>query len=244
MNRRRVLLVVAALIAALGTLLVFLYVRGADQRAGAAYQNVQVLKVVEPIGVGESIDAAAAAGKIQKSPVPAAQVVGGALDTIQPIAGQVALMPILAGEQVVSTKFGDTGAADTGLNIPDDKVAISLNLSDTGRVAGFVNPGAKVAIFLNGSDPDSGQTYSRLLMTDVEVIAVGTTTLVSQTVTDPTGAATTEQLPRTLFTLALDQASAEKILYAQTSGELNFALLTEDSTIAPTKGVNQKNLFG
>ena len=47
MDRRRVLLVVAAIIAALGTLLVFLYVRGADDRANQKYHAVQVLKAVK-----------------------------------------------------------------------------------------------------------------------------------------------------------------------------------------------------
>ena len=43
---------VAAVIAALGTLLVFLYVRGADTRADERYEAVQVLRVVKPIDRG------------------------------------------------------------------------------------------------------------------------------------------------------------------------------------------------
>ena len=49
MDRRKVLLLVAAVIAALGTLLVFLYVRGADNRADKRYHAVQVLKAVKQI---------------------------------------------------------------------------------------------------------------------------------------------------------------------------------------------------
>ena len=52
MDRRKVLLVVAAVIAALGTLLVFLYVRGADTRADQRYDAVQVLRVVKQIDRG------------------------------------------------------------------------------------------------------------------------------------------------------------------------------------------------
>jgi len=58
MDRRKVLLAVAAVIAALGTMLVFLYVRGADTRADERYEAVQVLEVVKPISAGETVDAA------------------------------------------------------------------------------------------------------------------------------------------------------------------------------------------
>ena len=69
MDRRKVLLIVAAVIAALGTLLVFLYVRGADTRADQRYDAVQVLAWVKPITAGETVEAAQAAGKIESGTV-------------------------------------------------------------------------------------------------------------------------------------------------------------------------------
>ena len=39
MDRRRILLVAAAVVAALGTMLVFLYVRGADNRAEQRFET-------------------------------------------------------------------------------------------------------------------------------------------------------------------------------------------------------------
>ena len=62
MDRRRVLLGVAAVIAVLGTLLVFVYVKGADARADSRYKAVQVLTVVKQIDAGEKVSAAQAAG--------------------------------------------------------------------------------------------------------------------------------------------------------------------------------------
>ena len=50
MNRRKVLLIVAALVAALGTAVVFLYVRGADSRARGSMPR---LGTVEGYSVGE-----------------------------------------------------------------------------------------------------------------------------------------------------------------------------------------------
>ena len=57
MNRRSVLLLLATVVALVGALLVFLYVRSADSRAQAQYDTVKVLKVVQQIEPGETIDA-------------------------------------------------------------------------------------------------------------------------------------------------------------------------------------------
>ena len=117
-----------------------------------------------------------------------------------------------------------------------------MNLTDPARVAGFVNPGSQVAIFLNGSDGDAG-SFTRLLLERVSVLGVGSTTPVSTTTTDPAGQQTTEQLPRTLLTLAVDQKDAQRVLFAAGNGELAFALLTPDSSVKAGPGVTAQNLF-
>jgi len=243
MDRRRVLLVVAAVIAALGTLLVFLYVRGADERANDKFQAVKVLKAVKQIEPGEKVADAQAAGKIEESTVDQGSRLPDAVDSLAPLEGQIAKTTIYPGEQIVASKFGSTVAASSGLTIPKGMIAVSTNLTDTARVAGFVNPGDKVAIFMNASGGAGLGSFSRLLLSDVEVIAVGTTTVVSTTTTDKSGAQTTEQLPRTLFTLGVTQAQAEKIMFASGNGELAFALLADDSKVTPDNGVNADNLF-
>jgi pilus assembly protein CpaB len=243
MDRRRVLLVVAALIAALGTLLVFLYVRGADQRADEKYDAVKVLRAVKQINVGETVAAAQAAGKIELGSVSQGQRLPDALDSLSALDGQIAQTNIFPGEQIIASKFGTTAASANTLTIPEGMIAVSINLTDTARVAGFVNPGDKVAIFMNSTGGAGLGSFTRLLLSDIEVIAVGTTTVVSTTTTDATGAQTVEQLPRTLFTLGVTQAQAQKIMFASGNGELAFGLLTEGSKVAADPGANADNLF-
>jgi pilus assembly protein CpaB len=247
MDRRKVLLMVAAVIAALGTLLVFLYVRGADTRADTRYSAVQVLRVVKQITAGETVEAAQAAGKIEQGSIAQKDLLPDALTGTEPIAGKVAVTAIYPGEQLTSAKFGASGAA-TGLTIPKGKIAVSINLSDPARVAGFVNPGDKVAIFMSGSSTAGGggaapETFTRLLLPNIQVIGAGTTTVVATTTTDPAGAQTTDALPKTLLTLAVSQSEAERILFAASNGDLAFGLMNADSQIAPSKGVNGLNLF-
>lgn len=247
MNRRRVLLIAAVVVAALGTALVFLYVQGAEQRAEERFEAVDVLKAVAPIEPGESIDAAATAGKLALQPVTRSDLLPTAQTGIEDLRGQVALIRIYPGEQIITEKFGsEPEVATSALPIPEGQLAISVSLSDTGRVAGFVNPGSQVAVFLNGTAPD-GQTFTRVLLPSVTVLAVGSTTPAPTTTTPAPapaeGEPAPEQLPRTMMTLALDQEDAQRVLLAQTSGELSFGLLGGSTKVNPDLGVTADQLF-
>src|SRR3712207_9172349 len=89
MGRRSILLVVAALVAVLGSGLVFVYVKGADARALQGQAPVEVLKAVARINPGETLDQAQAAGKLELQPVPAEQVLDGALSSIGELGASV-----------------------------------------------------------------------------------------------------------------------------------------------------------
>jgi pilus assembly protein CpaB len=243
MGRRTILLVVAAVIAVLGSGLVFVYVKGADARAMQGQAPVEVLKAVAPIDPGETLDQAQAAGKLELQTVPADQILDGALSSIGDLGDSVALSRVFANEQITGAKFGSAGQQDA-FPLPNGMIAISVNLTDTGRVAGFVTPGSKVALFVNGAIGAEGEEGARLLLPEVQVVAVAQTTVTTATTTNDEGTQTTEELPRTLFTLAVSQSDAERVIFASNHGELSFGLLTEKSKVEPGPGVTQTNLFG
>jgi pilus assembly protein CpaB len=250
MGRRTILLVVAALVAVLGSGLVFVYVKGADARALQGQAPVQVLKAVARIEPGETLEQAQAAGKLELRDVPTDQVLDGALATVGDLGSDVALAPVFPNEQITSVKFGKSGDQDA-LALPDGTVAISVNLSDTGRVAGFVTPGTEVALFVNGAVGTDGSEVARLLLPSVTVVAVAQTTVAADAAAgstdqaaDQVAAQTAEQLPRTLVTLAVSQTDAERVLFASTHGELSFGLRTKASKVQPGGGVTAANLFG
>lgn len=237
MGRRTVLLMVAALIAVAGSALVFFYVRSADNRALDDQEPIRVLKATGQIEPGETANAAMAAGKLDLFDVPKSQVLPGAQSTVTGLGTQVALARIYPGEQLVASKFGSPGDQQL-LNIPEKQIAMSISLSDTGRVSGFVSPGSEVAVFAVCAD----ETHT--LFEKLTVIAVGATTITNTTVTDQSGTATTEQLPKTLFTLAVDQGQGQKLLQASTSCELAYGLRTKTSEVrVPFPAVNSGNLF-
>lgn len=242
MGRRTILLIVAALVAVVGSGMVFLYVKGADDRAMELQEPVKVLKAVAQIEPGETLNDASAAGKIQLLEVPMEQRLEGAMTSIGDSGELVALTRIFPNEQITASKFGSPGEQDT-LIMPPGKFAVSVSLSDTGRVSGFVSPGSEVALFLTGPTGPNGEEGTRVLIPEVQVVAVGQTTMTTSTTTTTEGDQTTESLPLTLFTLAVDQSEAEKVMYASSHGELSFGLLNKDSKVKPTYGVTQQNLF-
>jgi pilus assembly protein CpaB len=236
-------MVVAVLVAALGSALVFLYTKGADTRAEKKFDTVEVLEATAVINPGEKIEDAQAAGKLALKTVSKDALLDGYQTTTDSMTNTVSLGTIYPGEQIISAKWGTSAAVQSSLQIPDGMMAASINLTDPGRVAGFVNPGSQVAVFLSSTGAQDGQPYTRLLLDRVTVLGVGSTTPVSTTTTDQSGASTTEQLPRALITLALTQAQVEKVTFAAGNGELSFALLTDKSTVQPDAGMNAAQLF-
>jgi pilus assembly protein CpaB len=244
MGRRTVLMLVAILVAALGSTLVFLYVQGINDRAIEKQNPVQILTATDVINPGESLDDAQAAGKLALTDVPEANVLPGALTSTAALQGQLALTTIYQGEQILPEKFGNTVASGT-LTLPKGMMAISVQLTDPDRVAGFVQPGSKVAIFTcvlgpiatkKSEIPNDTCLGVRMLLSDVQVLGTGDTSLLTTTSTDPSGAQTSEQLPKTLITLALTQDQAQKVTFANRNGELTFALMNDDSNVKPNAG--------
>lgn len=238
MGRRTTLLITGLVVAALGTLLVFIYANNVQRTAGAAGQQMQVYVATAPISVGTTGDAAAAT--LEQRPVPGSTVPAGAITDPATIAGKFAIVPIAAGQVVLADMFGQPAQASS-LSIPEGKMGVAVQLGDAQRVAGFVQPGSEVAIFTTITE--SGVPTTRLLLPRATVAAVGPTTVVTRT-TGAAGSENTEQMPTAIMTLALDQLEAEKIIYASGQSSLYFALLTPQSQTAPSNGVNAGNLWG
>jgi pilus assembly protein CpaB len=79
----------------------------------------------------------------------------------------------------------------------------------------------------------------------VTVLNVGSPVPTTATTTDDSGNQTTEQLPRTLLTIAVTQKEAQKVILASKALDLTFGLLTPDSKVKPGPGTSTlvKSLF-
>ncbi|MGD9955903.1 MAG: Flp pilus assembly protein CpaB [Candidatus Nanopelagicales bacterium] len=238
MGRRTVLLIAALLAAVLGVVLVFLYAQNIQNQADADAAPVTVLVAKAEIPAGTTGAAAANAGSFEQQVIPAKAAAPTALSDPAAIQDLVALGNIFPGQQIISQQWGTEGQL-TRLPLPDGKIALSLELGDPQRVAGFVSPGSTVAIFATGGP------RIRTLLSGITVIGVGATGL---------NAAPTQngeqQTSSAILTLAVTQAEAEKIIYSQglaaesAYNGLYFALMDENSDVqAGDPGVDDTNLF-
>ena len=239
MGRRLSLLIAAIVVAALGTSLVFFYAKKADDRAIADQQPVTVLVAKTAIAAGTRVIDAANTGAFQTKELPVSAVVPGALSSVDPIKDQVVVGTIFAGQQLLPVMFGASAGVDSALAIPPGMIAASFLFGDPQRVAGFVSPGSKVAIFLTSS-LDKNVSSTRILLPSVTVLAVGPTTITPPA--DPTKA-NPEAQPRTMLTLALTQRQAEKVIFVQGTGTMYLGLLNDKSQIRPGPGITAKNVF-
>lgn len=251
MARRSVLLLVAALIALAGTAMIVLYVQGIDARATKDQELVEVLVATETIETGESVTEAQEAGKIDTAEVRRADIVDGSLSSTSSISDLVAIGTIYPGEQLIAKKFGSLGDTQT-LVIPDDMMAVSVELTDFERVAGFVNPGNEVAVFATALDPirllpDGKEqklgSYTRIVLTRSLVLGVGTTSVTSRTTQAEDGGTETEEVARTILSIAVTQEQAEKLFQADRTSELNFALLTDESASEDNEGAYLRDVY-
>lgn len=249
MNRRLVPVIAAVLIAALGTVLVFIYVNGVNDRALAGQNPVSVLVAKGTITVGTSAAAAEAAGDFKTEKVPADALAQGYLSSIDSIRSQLAVTTIVPGQQIVRAEFANN-SANTALPIQPGMLAVSVQLTDYGRVAGFVQPGAHVAIFIDASPKalGTGQQLDqvvRTLLPNVEVLAAGPVTLTPQTTTNSNGQTNTQQISQAILTVEVTQQQAEELVFAQDHATLYFALLASgDEQIGPGQPVTGNTVVG
>ena len=241
MGRRVALLTAAIVIAAIGTTLVYLYAKQANDRAIAEARPVDVLVANTLIPAGTSAEQILRDNSVEVQQIPEQSVAKGAIGDIQGVADQVAINPIFPGQQILKQLFGETAGAVTGINIPKGLLAASFSFGDTARVAGFVNAGSDVAVFLTSpAASNDEQPTTRLLLPKVKILAVGATTITPPA--DPTQA-NPEAPPRATMTIAVTQKQLETLVFAQTQGELYLGLLNDASIVRPDQGTNADNLF-
>lgn len=242
MTRRSALLIAAIVIAAVGTMLVYLYVKSVQDTAYADQQPVTVLVAKQAVDVGTSGSAAVSSGAFEEKVLPQDAVPADALSNPSGVATNVAVTTILPGQVVQKSMFGQR-AVNGQLPLEKGTMALSVELGDPERVAGFVQPGSRVAVFAT-IEGDNGPQATKLLLSGVDVAAVGPTTAVEKPSSEEgEGQSESDQVTTAILTLALTQKQAEKVVFAQETGQLYFALLNESSEVAASGGVSSGNLF-
>lgn len=193
---RKILLVLAALtlVVAGGALYLSLSSSGASNANGPTTTVLVATGDLPPGILGSDLTSA----QVAAVQVPASAVPERALKALTTVSALKTTVPIFKGQTLIERQFSATGATG-GLPIPPSMVAVSASVADPSRVAGFVQPGSMVTVFVGG---DSNS--AKVLLSSAQVIAIGSATQVGSGIAN-------KLVPSTIVTFALTAEDAAKL---------------------------------
>jgi len=168
--RRLVAIIAALALAGVGTFFLVGFVRGAEDRALAGEIVVEVLVAEQPIPAGTPSEDLA--GLVRQERVPAKVAAAGAVASLSSLAGRVAAIDLLPGEQLAVGRFvpletyQDSRGGGPKVDVPDQLLQVTVSLTPERVLGGELQPGDLVAVFasfdpfrldsVEPSDLDSG----------------------------------------------------------------------------------------
>jgi pilus assembly protein CpaB len=122
--------------------------------------------------------------------------------------------------------------------IPDGMRAVSVRVNDVVGVAGFVVPGTRVDVMTTLQGTPSGDTLTRVVVSDVQVLTAGT-------LYDQQKSRDGQPIPTSVVTLLLTPPDAERVTLAAAEGQIMLTLRNPlDRKPTETNGARTSGLFG
>ena len=144
--RRAIGIVGAVAVAALGTLLLVGYVRGAEDRALAGEELVEVLVVDRAIAQG--VPASLIGDSVRLEQVPLKVAAEGSISDLATLQDLVAATDLVPGEQIVVSRFtaAELLAENTRIEAPPDFLEVTISVTPERALGGQLVPGDVVAV--------------------------------------------------------------------------------------------------
>jgi pilus assembly protein CpaB len=263
MTRRILAILLATVLAALGTAGVLFYVQRADDRAVADAAAVRVLVAKAHVPAGTTGETIREREYLELVRLPAGSVPLDEALTELPAEfdKQVITSDLQPRQLVLRGMFSSSARTSGGLLIPEGKMAVSFEASLAEEVAGFVRPGAQVAVFVSYREMKDGNGKAtvedtgaddvvkgtEVLLPRVDVVAIGPRDGGETTNAPLNGESADEAGARqeaVLVTVAVTQIEAAKIIHAADGKSIWLALLTDSSNVRPGGGVDSRTFLG
>lgn len=224
-KRQKLIGIVASVaLAAAGTGLLVFYVKGAEDRALKDEKPVNVLVVTEKIARGTKGEDVA--GMVKSERVPAKVAATGAVSSTGTLAGHVAVVDLLPGEQLVQGRFSPAASA-TEVGLPPGLLQVTIALDMVRAMGGEVREGDTVGVLASFDDPK----ITHLVLHKVPVTKVR----------NQSGVAVADKPDNEIsagglfVTLALDAPSVEKVVFAAEHGRVWLSKQPKEASEAGTK---------
>ncbi|MCZ2857213.1 Flp pilus assembly protein CpaB [Blastococcus sp. VKM Ac-2987] len=243
--RRRLLAAAAALLlVAAGTVVLLAYVRGAESRAFAGVQTVEVLvaDAVIPAGTPGS----ALAELVSTEVLPAKAALPGRVTDLAALADRVTTVDLEPGEQLLGSRFvrPDELQAPGTVPVPEGMQEVSVVLEPQRAVGGRLAAGDTVGIFVS-LDGDTGANTHAVLH-EVLVTQVQGAPAPPAAPADGTVAATSTPVPSgsLMVTFGVTAAQAEAVVFAAEHARIWLSLEPQDPDVSRTQVLTPDTIYG
>jgi pilus assembly protein CpaB len=238
MQNRLLAIMVAIVLAVVSAMALVVYANSADRRAISEQAPVPVYVASQKIEQGQSIEEAA--GKIRVASIPRKALAENAVRALAQISGRVAAVDILPGEQLLVGRWvsREQVEGENLLNVQLGFQAVSIQVDATRQVSGFITPGNRVNVFATLNAVGGGK-FSRLLLADIKVLAVGTSAVAGSS-----RPASGQGSSLSTITLEVKDGLVERVVFAAESGSLYLSLVAPGAKPPPSSESNVGNLFG
>jgi pilus assembly protein CpaB len=243
---RRLLAAFAALLLlVVGTVVLVAYVRDADSRALAGVRTVDVLVADELIPEGTSADELA--GMVRTETVPAKTAVDGRVDDLESLAGRVATVDLLPGEQLLSGRFArpdelrSVGTVAVPAGLQEVSVLLEPQRAVGGRLVAGDTVGVVVSLTFDDGTSATHAVLHHLLVTQVQGAPAPVDSADEQ---ETASSGTPAPSASLMITLAVSAAQAEAVVFGIEHGTLWLSLEAADAGTGGTDVITQGNIYG
>jgi pilus assembly protein CpaB len=216
-NKRTMLLVVAAVLAAGAGLLTFNYLS-----AGTKHVAVSPPRAVLVAAADIPAHVPLTSAMVNVVMRPSSDVDPSALSSPGDLSGDVALGPIPAGAMITSSNTSKDEAPVQTLHLMHGYRAVSIPVDEVRDVSGLVEPGDKVDVIAVPPRVGTAQPTASIILRDVTVFAVGGEIVEALTTPQP-GQQLTPNVPRSV-TLEVTPDQADLLAMADLNATLRLAL--------------------
>lgn len=230
MTRRRVLIILTAVVLALfGMFVIVAYVNSAERRALEGTELVPVLVATTEIDANTPASEVGELVATEEAPVRLRQE--DAVRNLGNLGDQVTTSPIRAGEQIVERHFGEADEVQSGSSaeIEEGKQIVSIALEPQRAVSGQLSGGDLVSVIISlgeaeVQDEDNPSQTTTVDDTTGEVLSNVPVTAVSGGVTEEAD----EAAGTVTVSLEVDGSDAERIVFGMEHGSVWLTLNGEN----------------
>jgi pilus assembly protein CpaB len=225
--------IAALLLAIIGTVLLVVYVQGADNRAAQGLDPVNVLVVKESIPAGTKAEDLNS--KVRLESLPQSAVPSGALERLSDQNGKVTSATLEPGEQLLASKLVDPKELVPGtVPVPEGLGEVTFLLAPERILGGRLEAGDKVSVYSSfktdestqgGTKESTGLLFHDVLVTAVQKAAPDT----AKSGSDSTSSDKAVAMPNgsAFVTVARSDADAAKMVFGAEFGTLWLAKQTD-----------------